>query len=348
MGEASMERIEVTAEAADGERDPASTSAAHDPHSTLEEPSAGAMENDETHQGFVWRLGGVIKTLRPHQWVKNAFVVAPVVFAREIFDPGLLTRAASAFGVFCLLAGAVYTMNDVVDVKADRVHPVKRYRPIPSGRVPLPLAKTLAGVLVVLALGSALLLNVGFFAVAALYFLQNLAYSFKLKKVPYLDVSLIALGFVLRVEAGGFATHISVSRYLIACTALLALFLGFGKRRHELAAAAADLGKTRASLERYTTGGLDTALVVTAVATIGVYLAYTLDPSTRAFFRTDYLWPTTAFVVAGVLRFLQLVRTRPKAESPTQEMLRDGPFVGILLLWIGLVLWIVYNLRPGG
>ncbi|MEZ4232781.1 MAG: decaprenyl-phosphate phosphoribosyltransferase [Polyangiaceae bacterium] len=345
MGEASLEHIEVNAEAA---RDGAGVDAPVLGPDLLEEQSAEAMQDDETQHGLVWRLGGIVKTLRPHQWVKNAFVLAPVVFAREIFDPALLTRAASAFGVFCLLAGAVYTMNDVVDVKADRVHPVKRFRPIPAGRVPLSLAKGLAVALVLAALGSALLINVAFFAVAALYFLQNLAYSFKLKKVPYLDVSLIALGFVLRVEAGGYAAHISVSRYLIACTALLALFLGFGKRRHELAAAAEDLGKTRASLERYSAGGLDTALVVTAVATIGVYLAYTLDPATREFFRTDYLWPTTAFVVAGVLRFLHLVRSRPKAESPTQEMLRDGPFVGIVLLWIGLVLWIVYNLRPGG
>lgn len=313
-------------------------------------PSSGAVRAaaDARGSGLWWRIGGVIKTVRPHQWVKNAFVLAPVVFAREIFDPALLTRAASAFGVFCLLAGAVYTMNDLVDIDADRAHPVKRRRPIPSGRVPVPLAKVLALVLVVIALGAALFIHVGFFVIAVIYFAQNLAYSFKLKKVPYLDVGLIALGFVLRVEAGGYAAHISVSRYLIFCTALLALFLGFGKRRHELAAAAIDVGKARASLERYTVKGLDTALVITAVATVGIYLAYTLDPDTRAFFHTDYLWPSTAFVIAGVGRFLFLVRSRPKAESPTQEMLRDGPFVGIVLLWIGLVLWIVYNLRPGG
>ncbi len=313
-------------------------------------PSSGSLRAAAEAQGsgLLWRVGGVIKTVRPHQWVKNLFVLAPVVFAREIFDTALLTRAASAFGVFCLLAGAVYTMNDLVDIEADRAHPVKRRRPIPSGRVPVPLAKALALVLVIIALGAALFIHVGFFIIAVIYFVQNLAYSFKLKNVPYLDVGLIALGFVLRVEAGGYAAQISVSRYLIFCTALLALFLGFGKRRHELAAAAIDVGKARASLKRYSVKGLDTALVITALATIGIYLAYTLDPTTRAFFHTDYLWPSTAFVVAGVGRFLFLVRSRPKAESPTQEMLRDGPFVGILLLWIGLVLWIVYNLRPGG
>lgn len=320
-----------------------------------ESPDADGQPSERVSQavakptgGFMWRLSGVLRTIRPHQWVKNAFVLAPVVFAREIFDPALLTRAGSAFGVFCLLAGAVYTMNDLVDVEADRVHPVKRRRPIASGQVPVGLARVMAVLLVAVALTCALLINLSFFIVAALYFAQNLAYSFKLKHVPYLDVGLIALGFVLRVEAGGYAAEIDVSRYLIACTALLALFLGFGKRRHELAASQRSQGETRASLKRYSARGLDIALGITAIATVLVYLAYTLDGDTRTFFRTDYLWPSTLFVIAGVLRFLQLVRSRPRAESPTQEMLRDGPFVGIVLLWVGLVLWIVYNLRPGG
>lgn len=296
--------------------------------------------------GLGWRLSGMLLTLRPHQWVKNAFVLAPVVFAKEIFDPTLLTRAASAFGIFCLLAGAVYTMNDAADVEGDRAHPVKRFRPIPSGRVPMVVAKTMAPVLVVLALGLAALLNLEFAAVALAYFLQNLAYSFGLKKVAYLDVILIASGFVLRVVAGGFATDINVSFYLLACTALLALFLGFGKRRHELSAAAADAAKQRKALKAYSARGLDIILTLTALATTGTYVAYTLDASTKEFFKTDHLWPSTVLVLAGVGRFLHLVRSRPKAESPTQEMLKDGPMVGVVLLWVGLVLWIVYNLRP--
>ena len=145
---------------------------------------------------------------------------------------------------------------------------------------------------------------------------------------------------------GGFATQIHVSYYLLACTALLALFLGFGKRRHELALAAAG-GKTRVALESYTAGWLDTALIVTALATIATYLAYTLDPHTRAFFKTEWLWLSTINVALGVGRFVQLIRTRrAHAESPTQEMLRDSAFVVIVLLWVALVMWVVYHLRP--
>ena len=294
----------------------------------------------------LWRLGGMVKTVRPHQWVKNVFVLAPVVFAKEIFDPLLLTRAAGAFLVFCFLAGAVYTINDLADVEADRQHPVKKFRPIASGRVPVAAARMLAAVLVVVSLVGAATQSLGYLVVAAAYFGINIAYSIRLKHIAYLDVSCIAAGFVLRVVGGGLATRISVSAYLFVCTALLALFLGFGKRRHELAGGAAKAGKQRAALKNYTRFGLDMALGVTALATVVTYLAYTLDAQTQAFFKTQWLWPSTLFVVLGVWRFLHLVRSRPKAESPTQEMLKDGPFVGIVMLWIALVMWVVYHLRP--
>jgi decaprenyl-phosphate phosphoribosyltransferase len=295
---------------------------------------------------LAWRFAGAIKTIRPHQWVKNVFVLAPVVFAKEIFDPLLLSRAALAFVVFCLLAGAVYTINDLVDAEADRLHPVKRYRPIASGRVPVAGARVLAVVLVVASLALAATATLPFLLVAAGYFGLNIAYSLKLKQVPYVDVSCIASGFVLRVVGGGFATLITVSSYLIVCTALLALFLGFGKRRHELAAGVDKAGKQRAALERYTASGLDLALAVTAIATIVTYVAYTLDPRTQEFFRTEWLWPSAGLVVLGVWRFLHLVRSRPRAESPTQEMLKDGPFVAIVLFWVMLVMLVVYHLRP--
>jgi 4-hydroxybenzoate polyprenyltransferase len=283
--------------------------------------------------------------VRPHQWVKNVFVLAPIFFAKDFFEPRLFLRAAGAFSVFCLLAGAVYTINDLVDAEADREHPVKRYRPIASGRVPPGLAKVAAVVLVLIGLAGGAYGSLPFFATAAAYFVLNLAYSFKLKHVAYVDVGFIATGFVLRVMAGGYGTHIPFSKYLLLCTALLALFLGFGKRRHELAAAK-NAKKQRAALEAYTARGLDVALGITGVTTVATYLAYTLDEHTREFFGSDRLWLTTIFVVWAVVRFLQLVRSRPKAESPTQEMLRDGPFVAAVLMWIGVVVWIVYNLRP--
>jgi len=303
---------------------------------------------------------GLIKTIRPHQWVKNVFVAAPMVFHKDLFgtsangDPTLnLLVAGKAFlatGVFCLLAGAVYTMNDLVDVEADRVHPVKRFRPIPSGAVPVGIAKAFAAVLVAISLGFGLLaINWAFTAVAAIYFLENLAYSFKLKKVAFIDVGLIAFGFVLRVAAGGLATSTHVSWYMYACTALLALFLGFGKRRHELEGEHA--GKQRTALEAYSKGSLTAALAITGTATAATYIAYTLDTETKAFFHTDRLWLTVPFTLFGIYRFLMIVSGNAgrgkKAESPTQEMLSDVPFVLNLVLWLVAVIVIVYQLKPG-
>jgi 4-hydroxybenzoate polyprenyltransferase len=309
-------------------------------------PEAAPPTSLSRDGSFGWRLAGLVQTMRPHQWVKNVFVLAPVVFAKEIFSVFLLGRAAAAFAVFCLLAGAVYALNDVVDRDADRVHPIKRFRPIASGRVPVAWAFGLGVVLVVVSLGWAATLSWAFAGVAALYFAQNVAYSFWLKRVPYVDVAFIAAGFVLRVVGGGLATRIDVSGYLVLCTALLAFFLGIGKRRHELASAEANAGAQRAALESYTKGGLDLALAVTGVATVATYAAYTLDSHTVSFFQTQWLWPSTVFVILGVWRFLFIVKNRPSAESPTQEMLRDGPFVATVLLWVGLVMWLVYNLKP--
>jgi decaprenyl-phosphate phosphoribosyltransferase len=315
--------------------------ASEPPPSDLSLPPEGGLEL------VLYRLGGLLLTMRPHQWVKNVFVLAPLVFAKEIFVPELLLRAIGAFGVFCLLASAVYSMNDIVDRDSDRAHPIKCRRPIASGRVPSAWARSFAVVLVVLALAGAALGSLAFFLTVLAYFLLNVAYSFRLKRVAYLDVAMIAAGFVLRVMAGGFATHIDVSSYLLVCTALLALFLGLGKRRHELAAAAHGASsRQRVALDDYSREGLDRTLKLTALLTLMTYVAYTLDRDTVAFFHSNRLWWTSIFVVLGMARFIFLVRGRPKAESPTQEMLRDGPFVAIMFSWIGVVMWIVYSLRP--
>lgn len=288
---------------------------------------------------------GLIKTLRPKQWVKNLFVIAPIVFAKNLFHPQVLSRAIAAFFVFSLLAGAVYTINDLVDAEADRRHPTKRHRPIAAGVVPPGLARIAAIVLVVGALASATALGAAVVACALTYLANNLAYSLRIKHVPYLDVGSIALGFVLRVLAGSFAVNVRPSGYLLACTALLALFLGFGKRRHELKVNSA---KARAALESYNPRTLSAALYVLGALCVLVYVGYTLDPATRAFFRTDYLWLTTPFVVVDVAIFIHLVRDEKRLDSPTDEMLTNVPFVLTLVLWAATIITIVYKLRPSG
>ena len=304
-------------------------------------------------------LRPIIKMIRPHQWVKNLFVMAPMFFHKDVFmvhegvpSLNLLVtgRAAAATLVFCFLAGSVYTINDLVDVEQDRVHPVKRNRPIASGAVPESVAKLTAALLVCVSLAAAVWLDWRFGAVALVYLVENIAYSFKLKHVAFLDVALIALGFVLRVVAGGLATRTPVSWYMYACTALLALFLGFGKRRHELSGENAS--KQRAALKAYSPASLTVAMAITGGATIVTYILYTLDKATQEFFHTDKLWLTAPFTVFGIVRFLFLVSGRTsgsksgKAESPTQAMLSDVPFVLNLVIWVIVVVAVVYRLTP--
>ncbi len=325
---------------------PPTTSSSPPPDGKAGTDSAPPPILPEFREGSLfWRIGGIIRQMRPEQWVKNVFVLAPLVFSKHLTHESVIISAVGAFGVFCLLASAVYCINDLVDLEADRVHPKKRFRPMASGRVPKRVGKIMAAVLIGGGLFGAFLGPLPFLATAAGYLALQLAYSYGLKKIAYVDVGCISLGFVLRVLAGCFAVRVTPSFYLIACTALLTLFLGFGKRRHELAGANA--AKQRAALEQYSPGVLSSALAVTAVLTVGTYLAYTLDPATQALFHSRWLWVTTIHPLFGVFRFLQLVATRPKAESPTQEFLRDVPFMMNLVLYVIEVIVIVYQLRPG-
>jgi decaprenyl-phosphate phosphoribosyltransferase len=284
---------------------------------------------------------GLLRTMRPHQWVKNLFVLAPLLFAKELFVAPALLRSLAAFAAFCMAAGAVYILNDVVDIEADRSHPIKSRRPIPSGLVPVGHAKQSAIVLVILAVGGAALLDLGFAAATLAYLLLNLAYSFRLKHLAYIDVMCIAGGFELRVLAGAAAAAIPASSYLLIVTFLLSAFLGLGKRMHELKQGEQGL-KQRASLRAYAEKPLAALLYLFALATVATYTAYTLDPDTRAYFGTDHLVVTTAFTLFGVWRFLQLVQSHPHTESPTEEMLRDAPFLANLVLWTVAISGLIY------
>lgn len=286
---------------------------------------------------------GVIRSMRPKQWVKNLFVLAPLVFAKEMFKPAVFLRAVAAFAIFSLLAGAIYVINDLVDADADRRHPTKKHRPIAAGVVPPGVARIVGVVLVAGSLAGATVLSLGVGVCALAYLVNNLAYSLRIKHVPYLDVGSIALGFVLRVLAGSYAVSVPASFYILALTALLALFLGFGKRRHELKV---NQAKARAALELYSPRALTAALYVLGALTAIGYAMYTLDPTTIAFFHTRYLWITTPFVLIELGIFAGLVRDETRLDSPTDEMLKNVPFILVFILWSLVMLTLVYKLRP--
>jgi decaprenyl-phosphate phosphoribosyltransferase len=288
----------------------------------------------------------LLKTLRPHQWVKNLlFVPAALVFSRHLADAEYVVRTVLAVLAFCMLSGAVYAFNDVRDAKADRAHPTKRHRPIASGALSERAAMIASIMLAVLALAGSFVLSWKLAAIAGLYFGQNVAYSLKLKQIAFIDVGVIATGFLLRVLAGAAAINVPASCWLLICTALLATFLGLGKRAHELAWAerTGQAHETRASLAGYRIPVVRAAMLVLAIVTCAAYLAYTVDPHTVAFFNTDQLPYSSPFVAFGILRFLSLALWYPKDESPTEAMLKDPWFLLNLLGAAATVLYIIYG-----
>lgn len=283
----------------------------------------------------------LLKTLRPRQWVKNSFVGIPLAFSLRLLDPDSVLRTSAAVALFCLISGCVYVLNDIVDVEADRAHPKKRYRPIASGALPVPAARVFLFVAVPVAVGLALWLAPMFAAVLSTYFVLNVAYSIRLKNIAYLDVLLIALFFILRVLAGAFAIDVVASPWLLVCTFLLALFLGFGKRAHELATAT-DAAKQRAALARYDLRSLRWILHLLAMAVVAAYAAYTQSPQTVEAFGTSALIWTVPLPVVAILRFIYLATSRKDAESPTDGMLRDPIFMAAIGLYVAATVGILY------
>jgi 4-hydroxybenzoate polyprenyltransferase len=287
-------------------------------------------------------LFALVKALRPKQWIKNLLVGAPLVFAQRLFDPESFLRTAAAFGLFCLVASSVYLVNDLVDVEADRKHPKKRLRPIASGELPPHVARLFVAIVTPLALGAAFVLAPAFSAALGAYFVLQIAYCFGTKKVPYLDVLSIAAGFVLRVLSGALVIDVPASEWLLACTALLAMFLGFGKRAHELGFARERATEQRTSLGGYSPTVLRWILHSLAVVTVVVYALYTQSEHVAQTFGDRPLIYTLPFPIIGILRFIHLVTTRHDAESPTEEMLKDPLFMASFVLFLAVALGVLY------
>lgn len=274
--------------------------------------------------------------------MKNLFVLVPLVFAHRLDRFDLALRSAAAFAAFCAAASAIYLLNDLRDREADRLHPVKRLRPIATGRLGTSPALAAAGVLAAGALGLAWTLGPGFSTCLGIYLALNVLYSLGLKHLVILDVMTIALGFVLRVEAGALAIAVEVSSWLVLCTIFVALFLGFAKRRHELALQPESGAGTRQVLEHYSLTFVDQMINVVTASTIVSYALYTVDPATAARLGTPYLIVTVPLALFGIFRFLFLLYQRSDVASPTDAILRDPPFLVNLALWGVTVLFLIY------
>jgi 4-hydroxybenzoate polyprenyltransferase len=288
-------------------------------------------------------ISALVRSLRPAQWVKNLFVLVPLVFAHRLDRLDLALRSAAAFAAFCAAASAIYLLNDVRDRDADRLHPEKRHRPIAAGRLGAPAALAAALVLAAVALALAWTLGPGFSICLGIYLALNVLYSLGLKRIVILDVMTIAIGFVLRVEAGALAIAVEVSNWLLLCTTFVALFLGFAKRRHELALQPEGASGSRQVLEHYSLTFVDQMINVVTASTIVSYALYTVDPGTAARLGTPHLILTVPLALFGIFRFLFLLYQKSGISSPTDAILHDPPFLVNLGLWGLTVLFLIYG-----
>ncbi|MCJ7433391.1 MAG: decaprenyl-phosphate phosphoribosyltransferase [Anaerolineales bacterium] len=286
-------------------------------------------------------LKALFKTMRPRQWTKNVFIFAALVFDKQLFVVDSLLRTIAGFALFCLVSSSVYIFNDLADIEADRKHPQKKKRPIPSGQLSVSAAWALGILLVAIALGLGWLLAPAFTGVMGLYFLINLAYSKWLKHIPIVDVLIIAAGFVLRVGAGVTLIHVErFSPWLYVVMTLLSLFLGFGKRRAELALLTHGAGSHRKVLDGYTIPLLDQYIMIVSGTTIVAYSLYTFSaPNVPA---NHSMMLTIPFVVYTIFRYLYLINVEDEGGSPEEILLTDRPFQIAMVLWAIAVFVVFY------
>ena len=287
------------------------------------------------------QVPALLRLMRPRQWVKNAFVAAPLFFTPWAVSTESVLRIAAGVLCFCAISSAVYILNDYMDRESDRLHAEKRQRPLAAGTVSAQAALALMAVLMAGGFAGGLALDVGFALVLAAYFALNLAYSLGLKRVSILDVMLIAIGFVVSVYAGGALIAVTPTVWIIVCTGLLALFIALAKRRDDLTKGMG--GDHRASLAGYSTRFLDTSIAIVLGALVVSYIIYTTDLENRHRFGTDQLFITTPFVVAAVLRYLQISIVEERSGSPTEIVLSDRFLIFSALGWLATFGWLIYR-----
>jgi 4-hydroxybenzoate polyprenyltransferase len=296
----------------------------------------------------VWRLlplwfRGLIRAMRPRQWVKNILIFIPIVFDRQLAHPEPLLRVTVASILFCLAASSIYLLNDVVDVERDRLHPKKRFRPVASGQLPIRLALILATVCPIIAVGVALAYSVPLAVVLIVYLVKQIAYSFYLKNVVLIDVLTLAAGYILRVVAGAVVISVTnFSPWLYVCIGMLSLFLAVGKRRQELILLGDGAPDVRATYKDYNMALLDDMLRMVTTGSIITYTLYTVEARTNLGGAAMLL--TLPFAVYGIFRYLYLMHVKGEGGAPDELLFKDKPLLIIAVLFalaVGIIIYVV-------
>ena len=291
-------------------------------------------------------IKSILRLTRPKQWIKNMFVLIPMFFGGELFDLHSVWLAVLTFFAFSLVASSIYCYNDIVDVDADRHHPVKCLRPIASGEVSIRLGYILMTLTFCLGMGVLLMLPPEVMspvmAVIVFYYVLNLAYCSKLKQFAILDVCIVAFGFVLRILAGGFACELALSNWIVIMTFLLTLFMSFAKRRDDVLRMNSTGEAPRKNTVRYNLTFINQAITITASVTLVCYIMYCVSPEVTERFDTPYLYLTFVFVLLGLLRYIQIAVVDEKSGDPTKIILHDHFSQIIVVAWILSFLLMIY------
>lgn len=304
-----------------------------------------------------------LRLIRPRQWIKNIAIFAAVVFAGELFNTDLLLKVLGAFIIFCGLSSAIYIINDIFDIKKDRLHPFKKFRPLARGDLSIPYAVTVAIALIAISLWAGLFITPAFFFLAVAYLLLQLSYSIFLKHIAVIDILAIAAGYILRVYAGEFASGYHISVWLLLTTIAISLFLAVGKRRSELTLISkyseVQKAAVRKSLSHYSERLLDVYASIFATSTFISYALFTFLENPRGFkislgifmpdflpefFQRKWLMVTIFPVVYGLMRYLQDIYEKHEGESPDKVLISDIPLLTTVIIWIFLVITIIYLL----
>ena len=294
----------------------------------------------------------LVDLARPWQWSKNGLLFAGLIFSRNLIHPAFFMRSLAAFFIFCAASSAIYMLNDLCDLERDRLHPVKRSRPLPAGRIGRGEVLAVVVMLMALVLIVSWFLGPLFFASVLAFLIVNASYSFFFRSVVVLDAMLIAISFVIRGVAGVMVLRpvqadIELSPWLLVCTLFLALFLALGKRRHELSLLEADAAGHRASLGQYSRAFLDQMLSIVSAATLIGYAIYTIAPATVSKFQSPALVITIPFVAYGIFRYLYLIQVRNEGGNPSQALFRDRALLLTIAIWLLVVVLVLYHSGQG-
>jgi 4-hydroxybenzoate polyprenyltransferase len=305
-------------------------------------PAQPAPARREDANGVGQNLRGLVKTMRMKQWIKNIFVLAPLIFDGKLFELDMLLRALIAVICFCLASSSVYLLNDLVDIEKDREHPRKRLRPLPNGQLSRRLAMVSSVIFAIFSVAVLGTLNLWAGLLVAAYLVLNIGYSFFLKNLVIIDVMMIALFFELRLLTGVVVVGVqNFSPWLYVCTTLLFLFIGFGKRRHEIALLEESAANHRASLEHYNLPFLDQMIGIVTTSALLAYTLYTFEAQT-ALAQDGQMLLTVPFVLYGLFRYLYLIHVRKLGGAPEEMLLQDRPLALSVLLFGLSVIAVIY------